>query len=260
LVLAAEAEERILRFQRESRAVSALNHPNIVSIFDADFDQGFHYIAMGFVEGQTLRQLAASESSKPDGKTILDLIGQAASALSAAHEAGIVHRDMKPENVMVRRDGFVKVLDFGLAKLRHAPSDANPSELRTRPGSLAGTIQYLSPEQVLGKQAGPRSDLFSLGVGAYELASGVRPFDGPTDEAVFDAILNRTPELSSSVRPSLGNELDGLIMRALEKDPELRFQTANDMRAALRLLVRNSQTAGAAKTARKTEPTSTALR
>ncbi len=261
LVFAAEAEERILRFQRESHAASALNHPNIVSIFDADFNQGYHYIAMEYVEGKTLRQLAASESSKPDGKTILDLVGQTASALSAAHEAGIVHRDMKPENIMVRPDGYLSKCSTSAGpSCAMLPATPSYRELRTRPGSLPGTIQYLSPEQVLGKQAGPRSDLFSLGVVAYELSTGVRPFDGPTDGAVFDAILNRTPELPSSIRPSLGNELDGLIMRALEKDPELRFQTATDMRAALRLLVRNSQTAGAAKTVRKTERTSRALR
>jgi len=196
---------------------------------------------MELVEGTTLRLLADSASRPLDRKAILDLIGQIASALSAAHEAGIVHRDIKPENIMVRPDGFVKVLDFGLAKLREPSSEeGSRSNLRTRPGALAGTIQYLSPEQVLGKPAGPPSDLFSLGVVAYELATGVRPFDGPTDGAVFDAIVNHAPAPPSSMRPSLGNELDGLILRALEKDPELRFQTASDMRAASRLLVRGS--------------------
>jgi serine/threonine protein kinase len=240
VTLAAEAGERIRRFQREARAASTLNHPHIVSIFDADFDQGYHYIAMEFVEGKTLRQLVQAQSQPLDSQTILDWIGQAASALSAAHAAGIVHRDIKPENIMIRPDGFIKVLDFGLAKLREPASNtAGASDLRTRPGNLAGTIQYLSPKQIQGEPAGPQSDLFSLGVVAYELATGVRPFVGPTDGAVFNAILNRTPPAPSAVRPSLGTELDGLIMRALEKDPELRFQTAGDLRSSCRLLNRD---------------------
>jgi len=237
---AAETEERIRRFQREARAASTLNHPNIVSIFDADFAQGYHYIAMEFVEGKTLRQLAGAQAPPRDSQTILDWIGQTASALSAAHEAGIVHRDIKPENIMVRPDGFIKVLDFGLAKLREPTSGAAaPSDLRTRPGNLAGTIQYLSPEQILGEPASPRSDLFSLGVVAYELATGARPFDGPTDGVVFNAILNRIPPPPSAVRASLGTELDGLIMRALEKDPDLRFQTAGDLRSSCRRVSRD---------------------
>ena len=240
LTFAAEAAERIRRFQREARAASTLNHPNIVSIFDADFDQGHHYIAMEFVEGKTLRQLAGAQTPPLDSQTILDWVGQTASALSAAHQAGIVHRDIKPENIMVRPDGFVKVLDFGLAKLRETTSSAaGASDLRTRPGNLAGTIQYLSPEQIQGEPAGPRSDLFSLGVVAYELATRVRPFDGPTDGAVFNAILHHNPPPPSAVRPSLGTELDGLIMRALERDPELRFQTAGDLRSSCRRLTRD---------------------
>jgi serine/threonine protein kinase/Tol biopolymer transport system component len=236
----ADVEERILRFQREARAASSLNHPHIVSIFDAGFAQGYHYIAMEFVEGQTLRQVAASQAP-PDSQTILDWIGQIASALSAAHNAGIVHRDIKPENIMVRPDGFVKVLDFGLAKPRqHASSVvAGVEQLATRPGNLVGTIQYLAPEQVSGEPAGPRSDLFSLGVVAYELATGTRPYDGVTDGTVFNAILNRTPPPPSGIRPALGAELDGLIMRALEKDPELRFQTADDLRSSCRRISRD---------------------
>jgi Tol biopolymer transport system component len=238
--LAGQGEESIHHFQREARAVSMLNHPNIVSIFDAGFDNGWHYIAMEFVDGETLRQMMAAESRPLDDKAILDLICQVAAALSAAHEAGIVHRDIKPENIMVRPDGLVKVLDFGLAKLREAKdSAANRSDLRTRPGSLAGTVQYLSPEQILGDPAGPRSDLFGVGVVAYELATGVRPFDGPTDGAIFNAILNRTPPPPSSVRSSRGSELDRVIMRVLEKDPELRFQTARDLRSSCRVITRD---------------------
>lgn len=232
VTFAAEETERIQRFQREARAASLLNHPNIVSIFDAGFAQGHYFIVMEFIEGQTLRQRISSEKP-PDARSILDWLAQTASALSAASDAGIVHRDIKPENIMIRPDGFVKVLDFGLAKLSESPNESpsksrslsgNPhSELRTRPGTVAGTIQYLSPEQVAGKPVGPQSDLFSLGVVAYELATGKLPFDGPTDGAIYDAILNRTPPAPSTVRPSLGTDLDALIMRAIEKDPELRL-------------------------------------
>lgn len=240
LGFAGQDEDRIHRFQREARAASTLNHPNIVSIFDAGFDQGWHYISMEFVEGKTLRELRASASRPLDDRTILDLISQVAAALSAAHEAGIVHRDIKPENIMVRPDGIVKVLDFGLAKIREASPDLlSRTDLRTRPGGLAGTIQYLSPEQILGEPAGPLSDLFSVGVVAYELSTGVRPFDGPTDGAIFDAILNRIPRPPSAVRPTLGNDLDRVIMRALEKDPELRFQTARDLRSLCRIITRD---------------------
>lgn len=241
LAAAAEGADRIRRFQREARAASTLSHPNIVSIFDADFAEGYYYIAMELVAGKTLRQIMQAQTSPLDSNTILDWIGQTASALSAAHEVGIVHRDIKPENIMVRPDGFVKVLDFGLAKLREpAGNGAVAADFATVPGMLAGTVQYLAPEQILGKQAGPESDLFSLGVVAYELATGVRPFDGPTDGAVFDSILHRVPAPPSALRPALGTDLDGLIMRALEKDPELRFQTAGDLRTSCRRQTRDS--------------------
>ncbi|MGA8025716.1 MAG: protein kinase [Bryobacteraceae bacterium] len=237
--IAAHSKQRIQRFQREARAASQLNHPHIVSIFDAGCDQGCYYIAMEFVEGRTLRALMAAESRFIDSKTVLEIVSQTAAALSAAHQAGIVHRDIKPENIMLRPDGFVKVLDFGLATMLE-PTSSGESVLRTRPGHMAGTMQYLSPEQVLGKPAGPQSDVFSLGVVAYELATGERPFDGPTDGAVFDAIVHRDPAPPSAVRPALGAELDGLVMGALEKDPELRFQSAGELRSACKRLGRTS--------------------
>lgn len=235
-------EDRVKRFQRESRAASLLNHPNIVSIFEADFDRGYYYIAAEFIEGKTLRQLIPPASARLDSQTILDLVGQAAAGLQAAHEAGIVHRDIKPENIMVRPDGLVKVLDFGLAKLLEGPA-SEPGEFfefRSRPGLLAGTIQYLAPEQVAGKPVDARSDLFSLGVVAYELTTGARPFDGPTDGAIYDAILNRVPHAPSELRPGIGPELDNLILRAIEKNPGLRFQTAADLRSACKRLSRDS--------------------
>jgi serine/threonine protein kinase/Tol biopolymer transport system component len=238
-----ESKERVQRFQREARAVSLLNHPNVVSIFDAGFEHGWCYIAMELVEGKTLRQwMGANSIGNHDGKLILDVISQAAAALSAAHRADIVHRDIKPENIMVRDDGIVKVLDFGLAKLRETERTTGSGaavELSTHFGQIAGTMAYLSPEQILGEAVGPRSDLFSLGVVAYELATGVRPFEGTTDGAVLNAILNHAPGAPSALNPYVGAELEALILRLLEKDPDLRFQTAGDLRSSCRRLTRD---------------------
>ncbi|HEY2018815.1 MAG TPA: protein kinase, partial [Bryobacteraceae bacterium] len=238
--------DRIARFQQEARVISLLNHPNIVSIYDAELEQGRCYIATEFVEGKTLRQLIDARTI--DLRLFLDIAIQTCSALAAAHQAGIVHRDIKPENVMVRPDGLVKVLDFGLAKLadpiavQGSQDYANrPPAFQSIPGIIAGTVQYLAPEQVLGRAASPQSDIFSLGVTLYELATGGRPFAGPSDAAVLAAIVNQTPVHPSVLRPSLGAELDALMMRTLEKDPELRVQTANDLRSALKLLARGSQ-------------------
>jgi serine/threonine protein kinase len=238
---AGEGDNRIKRFQQEAQAASALSHPNIVTIFDAGCEQECHYIAMEFVDGKTLRELIASKSPSIDRKMLLDVIAQTASALNAAHEAGIVHRDIKPENIMVRPDGLVKVLDFGLAKLRECSNitDRETSILLTRPGQLAGTVQYLSPEQVSGKPVDARSDLFSLGVVAYELGTCRRPFDGPTDGAIFDAILHETPSPPSLIRPELGSELDGFVLQALEKERDLRFQTASDLCSCCKRLSRD---------------------
>jgi eukaryotic-like serine/threonine-protein kinase len=223
--------EKILRFQREARAASQLNHPNIVAIQDSGTEAGLLFIAMEYVEGQTLRALI-SEGKLPDAKTVLDVVSQVASALSAVHYAGIIHRDIKPENIMIRPDGFVKVLDFGLARMRDQESGHSKPTFATRTGQVAGTLQYLSPEQVLGKVITPQTDLFGLGVVAYEFATGMRPFDGPTDGAAFDAILRRDPPPPSAARPEVGTVLDALIMGAIEKDTDLRFQSAAELRSA----------------------------
>ena len=233
-----EEAERIKRFQQEGRAISLLNHPNILSIYDADYDQGYYYIATELVEGKTLRELISS--GPVDSKTLIEIASQIASALGAAHDSGIVHRDIKPENVMVRPDGIVKVLDFGLAKLAEPPGSNPDRKLDTRPGMVAGTLYYLSPEQAVGKPAGPRSDLFSLGVVMYEMATGVRPFQGSTDLAIFEAIVNRAPAPPSELRPAIDRGLQSIILCALEKDPDLRFQTAADFRASLKRLGRDS--------------------
>ncbi len=227
----AGAGEKILRFQREARAASQLNHPNIVAIQDSGTEAGLLFIAMEFVDGQTLRAVI-NEGKLPDAKTVLDVVSQAASALSAVHQAGIIHRDIKPENIMIRPDGFVKVLDFGLARMRDSESGHSQPTFATRTGQVAGTLPYLSPEQVLGKPVTPQTDLFGLGVVAYEFATGMRPFDGPTDGATFDAILRRDPPPPSEARPELGTALDALIMGAIEKDTDLRFQSAVELRSA----------------------------
>ncbi len=229
--------DRVSRFRQEGRAVSLLNHPNIVSIFDAGLDGGCYYIATELVEGESLGQLAAR--GPLETKRLLEIGVQLCSALDAAHEAGIIHRDIKPDNVMVRPDGIVKVLDFGLAKLLE-PTRRPGSDLRTNPGTIAGTVQYLSPEQVLGSAVGPRSDIFSAGVVLYELAAGIRPFDGPTDGAIFANIVNRQPVLPAEGGRPIDPHLAAIIFRALEKDPDLRFQTAADLRAALKRLLRDS--------------------
>src|SRR5215471_14141322 len=176
--------ERALRFQQEARAASALNHPNILTIYEIGEFEGRHFIATEFIDGQTLRMLMNAQIKL---RAALDVATQVASALAAAHEAGIVHRDIKPENVMARRDGYVKVLDFGLAKLteRFSPgqtasdSDASSEELvHTDPGKLMGTARYMSPEQIRGLEADGRSDVFSLGIVLYEMLTGRAPFDG----------------------------------------------------------------------------------
>ncbi len=228
-------EERLQRFQREARAAAQLTHPHIAAIYDAVTDHSCAYIAMEFVEGRTLRELITPAANLPDLTSVVEITGQMVSALGAAHAAGIIHRDIKPENVMIRPDGFVKVLDFGLASVRE-PS----SKPLSQPGQIAGTMQYLSPEQVLGQKVDGRSDLFSAGVVAYELATGVPPFDGPTDGAIFEAILHHNPKPPSQIRPELGLDFDHLILQALQKDREQRFQSGNEFRNSCLRLTRLS--------------------
>jgi len=239
--------DRVRRFEQEARAASLLNHPNIVSIHDAGLDQatGLHYIAIELVQGKTLREIL--RGGRMDQKDLIEVAIQICSALSAAHQAGIVHRDIKPENVMVRPDGIVKVLDFGLAKLLDsglaaAASDGpNARVSHTRHGNIAGTVHYLSPEQVLGKATGPRSDLFSLGIVLYELCTGERPFQGPTDGAIFESILHTDPAPPSQLVTDVSAGFEQAILHCLEKDPELRYQSAGDLRAALKRLDRDSR-------------------
>jgi eukaryotic-like serine/threonine-protein kinase len=233
---------RVERFAREARAVSALNHPNIVTVYDIGEVNGTHFIAMEYVEGQTLRAHCAQH--RLSLKETIEIISQIAAALAAAHEAGIVHRDIKPENVMVRRDGYVKVLDFGLVKLTEHPPTGRLTQAsahddaRTNPGTVLGTVRYMSPEQALGEEVDRRSDIFSLGVMFYELLAGSPPFKGPSMAATLDAIVHHQPLPLTQLRPELPAEAEHVINRLLEKDRELRYQTAEDLRAALKRLQR----------------------
>jgi Tol biopolymer transport system component len=227
------------RFEREARAVAALNHPGIVTIHSVEDADGLPFIVMELVEGQTLAALIA-----PPGLPIEPLlrIGVAVGdAVAAAHQRGIIHRDLKPANVMVTADGRVKVLDFGLAKLRAAASpDAltqMPTDL-TGEGRLVGTVAYMSPEQIEGKEVDSRTDIFSLGVMLYEMATGDRPFKGDTSVSVLSAILKDTPPSVTELRPDLSDSLARAIRRALSKDPSRRFQTATDLRNELEELQR----------------------
>jgi len=229
--------ERIRRFEHEARAASALNHPNIVTIYEVGQSDGTYFIATELVEGQTLRDLMSP--ARTEMKVKLNVIAQVADALSAAHAAGIIHRDVKPENIMLRPDGYVKVLDFGLAKLSqpdlvHDPADKTTEILHTETGAVMGTAAYMSPEQALGQEVDHRTDIFSLGVVLYEMTSGKHPFRGPTAAATFDALLNREPPAPIDSNPDISPELERIIIRALEKDRELRYQTASDLRAELK--------------------------
>lgn len=232
--------DRVRRFEREARAASALNHPNIITIYDIGEMAGTYFIAAEYVEGQTLRQLIERGSLR--SRETIDICSQIADALAAAHEAGLVHRDIKPENVIVRPDGYVKVLDFGLVKLteRRSPEPkSNSSDLdRTNPGTVLGTVAYMSPEQASGIEIDHRSDLFSLGVLMYELLTGVLPFKGISTASILDAIVHHQPTPIASLKKGINNEVERVVNRALEKERDMRYQTASDFRAELKRLQR----------------------
>ncbi len=228
-------DERVHRFEQEARAASALNHPNIITIYEIGHANEIHFIATEFVEGQTINQRLAWGEMKIS--EALDVAIQVANALTSAHAAGIVHRDIKPENVMLRPDGYIKVLDFGLAKLTESfdsdenvdPEAATKPLRDTSPGVIMGTVSYMSPEQTRAVKVDSRSDIFSLGVVMYEMITGQKPFDGDTMSDVMAAILEREPRPISDLLPDAPPELQWIISKALSKDRESRYQTAKEL-------------------------------
>ena len=227
--------ERLARFEREAKTLASLNHPNIVTIYEVGEAESVPFLAMELVDGRTLAEIIPQTGLPLE--QIFALAVPLADALAAAHERGIVHRDLKSNNVMVGSDGRVKVLDFGLAKLRQRPVSEEttqlPEEELTREGMIVGTLPYMAPEQIQGREADQRSDVFSLGVVLYEMATGKRPFRGESFADLASAILRDRPSRVTELREDLPGHLGRVIRRCLEKDPDRRYQTARDVRNEL---------------------------
>src|SRR5256714_8556560 len=233
-------EMQLSRFKNEARTASALNHPNILTVYEIGAEGNVQFIATEFIEGITLR--AALASGRMSAHRALEIAVQVASALAAAHDAGVVHRDIKPENIMLRPDGYAKVLDFGIAKLtaqRRASNDhrvETTALLHTRPGLVLGTANYMSPEQARSQKVDARSDIWSLGVVLYEMVTGNPPFRGETPSDCIAAILTAEPAPLSSISPDVPAKLESILQKALRKNTDERYQTIKEMLAELRIL------------------------